>query len=399
MTPTERRLLTLSSLVGAALTLFVLVLWTFGALSPLDRWLYDGRLRWFQHFTKPPTDRLVHIDVNDQALETIARWPWDRSLMGALIDEIHKAGAKVIALDIVFSERQRPRNERQPDGSFLEIRDDAQLAQVVSAAGQVLMPLNLNVDEPPTALQKTLRENLIENLELTIGETFEKVSQTGTENPPPEDREDLFVGARRAAMFDRLDRELDTINPFPENPDTLADQLRERLLPGETRVYTGSPLQRLVNNQLEQVRALRALRQHSLSMPGELPLLQADDALMPIPELARATGTTGFVTYVPDDDGVVRSIPLLIRHRDVVFAQFGLVMACAYLDVPLSNIRAQRDRIILPINGGDDIHRFSLGISFWARAHESLLHWREHRHDFDASVLQFARAARESATW
>ena len=55
MTPTERRLLTLSSLVGAALTLFVLVLWTFGALSPLDRWLYDGRLRWFQHFTKPPT--------------------------------------------------------------------------------------------------------------------------------------------------------------------------------------------------------------------------------------------------------------------------------------------------------------------------------------------------------
>ena len=162
MTPTERRLLTLSSLVGAALTLFVLVLWTFGALSPLDRWLYDGRLRWFQHFTKPPTDRLVHIDVNDQALETIARWPWDRSLMGALIDEIHKAGAKVIALDIVFSERQRPRNERQPDGSFLEIRDDAQLAQVVSAAGQVLMPLNLNVDEPPTALQKTLRENLID---------------------------------------------------------------------------------------------------------------------------------------------------------------------------------------------------------------------------------------------
>src|SRR5688500_10881220 len=60
----------------------------FGAFAPLERWLYDARARHCQYFDEQPTDRLVHLDIDDSALETIGAWPWPRTVMADVADDL-----------------------------------------------------------------------------------------------------------------------------------------------------------------------------------------------------------------------------------------------------------------------------------------------------------------------
>ncbi len=55
----------------------------------------------------PPVPVLVAIDEPSFA-DINKPWPWPRSLHGQLIESLRAAGAKVIALDLVFSEPQDP---------------------------------------------------------------------------------------------------------------------------------------------------------------------------------------------------------------------------------------------------------------------------------------------------
>ncbi|WP_374655527.1 CHASE2 domain-containing protein [Dongia sp.] len=47
------------------------------------------------------------IDIDDATLQRYGQWPWPRSLTGELVGKLAKAGARVIALDIVFAEPDR----------------------------------------------------------------------------------------------------------------------------------------------------------------------------------------------------------------------------------------------------------------------------------------------------
>src|SRR5438067_10455065 len=85
-TPLERRVLFRCTILGIALTLAVVLLDEAGALDSLEQWLYDRRAADCQFFAKPPSDQIVHIDIDDRALETVGHWPWPRSRMAELLD-------------------------------------------------------------------------------------------------------------------------------------------------------------------------------------------------------------------------------------------------------------------------------------------------------------------------
>ena len=94
--------------IGLLLTAFVIALDSAGKLDWLDRTFYDLRVRVCQFFHKAPTDRLVHVDIDDGALETLGRWPWPRRVLADVLDELKAAGVKAVAFDVIFSERQAP---------------------------------------------------------------------------------------------------------------------------------------------------------------------------------------------------------------------------------------------------------------------------------------------------
>ena len=54
---------------------------------------------------RAPKNKIAVVEIDDASIEQIGRWPWHRDALGLLIDQTFKAGAKAVALDIVFSER------------------------------------------------------------------------------------------------------------------------------------------------------------------------------------------------------------------------------------------------------------------------------------------------------
>src|SRR5437764_3482264 len=104
MTRSERRLLVDTSILGIALTLLVTFLDFSGLLAAPERFFYDFRARRCQHYTPRPTTQLVHIDVDDNSLLVLGHWPWPRSKLAEIIDELRIGGAKTMALDVILSE-------------------------------------------------------------------------------------------------------------------------------------------------------------------------------------------------------------------------------------------------------------------------------------------------------
>ena len=84
---------------------------------------YDMRLRALP--SAPP--RYVTIAAIDEAsLARIGRWPWSRATLAALTERLDRLGARVIAFDVFFPERESP-------------RADSQFARAIAASKKVVL--------------------------------------------------------------------------------------------------------------------------------------------------------------------------------------------------------------------------------------------------------------------
>src|SRR3954465_4288466 len=119
MTLLSKKLLANTALLaGLLLTLAAVVLDATGFLTPVERFLLDERMKRCQFFMPPPTDRLVHLDIDDGAIETIGLWPWDRSTLAQIMDELALAKPAAVGLDVLFTEPQAPSWRPRADGKF-----------------------------------------------------------------------------------------------------------------------------------------------------------------------------------------------------------------------------------------------------------------------------------------
>lgn len=53
---------------------------------------------------RPPSPDIALLAVDERSVQTVGRWPWPREILGKVVDNTFKNGAKVIGFDIVFSE-------------------------------------------------------------------------------------------------------------------------------------------------------------------------------------------------------------------------------------------------------------------------------------------------------
>jgi len=334
MTRHERKLFTRSLLLGVAITLAVTAAEHQGWLLSLEHWLYDQRARRRQAFTPPPTDRLVHVDIDDLALERIGRWPWPRSRVAAIVDELRLAGARAIALDILLPEAEPPELVRDAVGNVTELDHDARLADAIAGAPRALVPLALPAD-PSLRLTEDERKQ--------VG-AFVAHLQTPLATEAP----DVSARVMREAIWQRITTALD-------QGVTDRDAVRRRVLPGATE-RERSTLTQMFDKQYDRVQSFRVLSQYARpASPPLLTTLRGADALLPIHPLAAAADTTGFVDYAADSDGLVRAVPLWINRRGKVFPQLSLSLACAMWDVPLSEVKVEPDAVIIPRDTGGPV--------------------------------------------
>ncbi len=64
----------------------------------------DFRLR--QRGPRPGSSDVAILTIDEKAIEKYGRWPWPRSYVAQVIDDIMENGASTIAFDIIFSEKQ-----------------------------------------------------------------------------------------------------------------------------------------------------------------------------------------------------------------------------------------------------------------------------------------------------
>jgi class 3 adenylate cyclase/CHASE2 domain-containing sensor protein len=352
MTRNERRLLVQTLLVGVMLTLAVLFMSRTGLLSPMEHWLYDLRAQRAQFFNKPPSDRIVQLDIDDPSLETIGRWPWPRDTLATLLDELTRAGVKAVAFDIVLPEAQATEGVKQPDGTWKEVNHDVALAEAVRRNGKVLLPIAFATPKPEeqTRLYVAARAAFGKDLELDDADVLaDRLRQQGVLGPNQGVDKDTFIKTRRAAAFDRLFAELRVSNKIS------FDELRAKLLPNTSANMNTSAV-RVLSSQYPRALSMALLSKFGRKARGDLPpMLRVNSDNPPTPTLAAATAATGFVDYVPDEDGVVRNVPLWADFGDVLYPQMGLALACMYLDVPVQNVELHRNRVVIPRPNGEAI--------------------------------------------
>ncbi len=98
-------------LVLSALILLVLLVDTSGLykypfLKQLENWTYDTRL----NSTRPNTldDRVVIVDIDENSLAEVGRWPWGRDKLATIVDNLFETyQVKVVGFDIVFAEKDK----------------------------------------------------------------------------------------------------------------------------------------------------------------------------------------------------------------------------------------------------------------------------------------------------
>ena len=98
---TLRRLFLVYSL---PLVLVVCLITAFGAFERPDLFFLDRAFNW--RGTEEPREEIVIVAISQEDFERGApRWPWPRSLMARLIDQISAYDPAVIAVDILYTER------------------------------------------------------------------------------------------------------------------------------------------------------------------------------------------------------------------------------------------------------------------------------------------------------
>src|SRR6187200_1443089 len=75
-----------------------------GVIPAFERSAYDIGV---QMTSKPPSDKVAVIAIDEQSIANIGRWPWPREVQAKMIDQLAAAKAKVIGNTVFFFEPQK----------------------------------------------------------------------------------------------------------------------------------------------------------------------------------------------------------------------------------------------------------------------------------------------------
>ncbi|HAU37815.1 MAG TPA: hypothetical protein DCX07_08875 [Phycisphaerales bacterium] len=275
-------------LLGLGATLAVLACHLAGWFDRAELITVDWR---FRNFSAAPVETgIVHVDIDDRSLEEIGRWPWPRETLAGLVDVLRECGAERIALDIILPEPQEVRYVSAAGDIHAAaekvlgiappraVFDDAELAAAMARAGNVLLPLHVDLgapaprDPPAAKVGEALRKN--------PAASFQAVLVSALPGRDESVRDAAFDEVRRAYLRQRALAELD-----------------RRVLPCDVK-------------------------------EGANPTGQV---VPPLVTFARSCRAAGFVTMQPDADGAVRRIPLLLGAEGRIYPQFALAAAADWM--------------------------------------------------------------------
>lgn len=279
-------------------------------------------LRFVLKGNRPSSAPLLHIDIDDQSLNKLGRWPWPRSYHAKLIDTLKECQAKQVLMDILFMEELKDNPQ-----------EDALLSNSMSQSGITYIPFYFVEDQITVTAE--LKNLLLQDINVSVEEAA-KVLKTDSNL-----LKDSLPAAKRY-IIDEVIRGL-----IRETPDITIEGLLRRieesqgwfLLPAEeSYIRENFPNQKLSRFFINR-------------FAGDLPAQkwpfkkEYKNLSVPIRESIESIKGSGFINAEPDLDGVTRKVPLFIRYEDKILTQ--LTMAALLDSFGVKDIESKNDSIIL----------------------------------------------------
>jgi PAS domain S-box-containing protein len=132
-------------------------------LGRVDYAFYDSSLP-----SEPAPSDIVIVAIDDASLEQLGRWPWPRTLHAALLERLRTARARVVGLDILFTE---------PDSG--SPTDDATLAAAISRGPPTVLPLLAEFGGHRSAVREALPIPILAEAAAGLGHTNLEVDPDG----------------------------------------------------------------------------------------------------------------------------------------------------------------------------------------------------------------------------
>lgn len=402
---------------------------------------FDWRMRNFN--TLEPDPRIVHVDIDDNSVDRIERWPWKRRTMAELIRTVSEFGPRLIMVDFLFSEPEQPyyedpRLEALPGddvqivGEISEaniVHGDLELAEAVRTAGNVIMSTQLDILAPqsPDTLEQRVRSALAtdatQSVEALIAElrlpdepamraeleritrrhrlaeamqldfTLDESALAERTGIPADDVSAVLAGVKTDVARRRV-RDLFQGGRVPDRDEVLSAIL------GDSRDRRNADRRDVISAYNRQV-AIAAIREALPPLaPGLADMLYRASEVVPLLHvLAEAAFDVAAVNFSADPGGSVRRVPILIAGAGAAFPHLGLAAAAHALELDLARVTVERGKeIVIPSKQGEP-RRLPLDgngglIIHWAGTAKD---WREGRdipHISAAKLMSLAAARR-----
>lgn len=228
-------------------------------LKGIDNFFYDAMVRTFPH-PMPTMPRVIVVDIDNESIKKVGRWPWPRDKIAELLNNLSEAGVVVTAFDIVFSQSE---------------------------------------DNLAKSLLSKINPNLLKN--------------------------------------SHFRQEIENLAPQIDNDQKFAAQLAKNeavlgfLLHDQSNLLIGKLPPPLLNNKGEVIDAA------NLTVPS----FSGYSAILPL--FAEADKVGGFVSNIPDDDGVIRNSLLLAKFNNKLYPSLSLATVMRYLMVDKIQLEATKE--------------------------------------------------------
>jgi adenylate cyclase len=137
-----KRKLLIGCLLGLAAATLAAVIALLPFVETVEMKTYDLRVRATSDPTLARKD-IVLVGIDDTSIgrlePLVGRWPWPRVIHASLIDYLARAPARVVAYDVLFTERDRRSGFAMGDQTLTGEESDRALADSVAQAGNVVM--------------------------------------------------------------------------------------------------------------------------------------------------------------------------------------------------------------------------------------------------------------------
>lgn len=175
-------------------------------IESVERRFYDFASTSIQN---EPSPEIAVIAIDDESIENLGRWPWNREVHAKMIHLLHDAGAKVIGYQVIFSEENQENslpyfeqiestvrqssdvNNAQTVVSIvnkarIDLDSDAALEKALKKAGNVVLPALFTAGEqhgrPDAALPTYITRSMVEDtygLGLSVVEIVPPIERLG----------------------------------------------------------------------------------------------------------------------------------------------------------------------------------------------------------------------------